>query len=64
MYVNGHAIRDIMRLATSEAMLFKFGSGTGTNFSALRSSRELLRGGGEPSGTNDAVAAICFGSGP
>ena len=34
----------IMRLATSEAMLFKFGSGTGTDLSTLRSSqREALR---------------------
>ena len=33
----------IMRLATSEAMLFKFGSGTGTDLSSLRSSsREAL----------------------
>ena len=34
----------IMRLATSEAMLFKFGSGTGTDLSSLRSSREKLSG--------------------
>ena len=31
-------------------MLFKFGSGTGTNLSAIRSSRELLAGGGTASG--------------
>lgn len=41
---------DIMRLAASEAALFKFGSGTGTDLSSLRSSREKLSGGGEPSG--------------
>src|SRR5205085_12447716 len=40
----------IMRLATSEAMLFKFGSGTGSDLSALRSSQEKLSGGGQPSG--------------
>ena len=40
----------IMRLATSEAMLFKFGSGTGTDLSTLRSSQEKLSGGGKPSG--------------
>src|SRR5213596_3016350 len=40
----------IMRLATSEAMLFKFGSGTGTDLSSLRSTREKLSGGGKPSG--------------
>ena len=43
-------MEDIMRLATSEAMLFKFGSGTGTDLSTLRSSREKLSGGGRPSG--------------
>ncbi|MDG2207584.1 MAG: vitamin B12-dependent ribonucleotide reductase [Pirellulales bacterium] len=40
----------IMGLATSEAMLFKFGSGTGTDLSTLRSHREKLSGGGRPSG--------------
>ncbi|MEC7501721.1 MAG: vitamin B12-dependent ribonucleotide reductase [Planctomycetota bacterium] len=40
----------IMSLATSEAMLFKFGSGTGTDLSTLRSHREKLSGGGRPSG--------------
>jgi ribonucleoside-diphosphate reductase alpha chain len=39
-----------MRLATSEAMLFKYGSGTGTDLSSLRSTREKLSGGGKPSG--------------
>ena len=43
-------MEDIMRLATSEAMLFKFGSGTGTDLSTIRSSRERLSGGGTPSG--------------
>ena len=41
---------DIMRLARSEAMLFKHGSGTGTDLSTLRSSKEKLSGGGKPSG--------------
>lgn len=41
---------DIMRLAYSEAMLFKYGSGTGTDLSTLRSSKEKLAGGGKPSG--------------
>nr|WP_240907024.1 vitamin B12-dependent ribonucleotide reductase [Paludisphaera rhizosphaerae] len=54
----------IMRLAHSEAMLFKFGSGTGTDLSTLRSSREKLAGGGKPSGpvsfmrVYDAVASV------
>jgi ribonucleoside-diphosphate reductase alpha chain len=54
----------IMRLATSEAMLFKFGSGTGTDLSTLRSSHEKLSGGGKPSGpvsfmrVYDAIASV------
>jgi ribonucleoside-diphosphate reductase alpha chain len=54
----------IMRLATSEAMLFKFGSGTGTDLSTLRSHREKLSGGGKPSGplsfmrVYDQIAAV------
>ncbi|PIR40176.1 MAG: ribonucleoside-diphosphate reductase, adenosylcobalamin-dependent [Candidatus Zambryskibacteria bacterium CG10_big_fil_rev_8_21_14_0_10_34_34] len=43
-------MEDIMDLATREALLFKYGSGTGTNLSTLRSSRERLSGGGKPSG--------------
>ena len=54
----------IMRLATSEAMLFKFGSGTGTDLSTIRSHREKLSGGGKPSGplsfmrVYDQIAAV------
>jgi len=54
----------IMRLAGSEAMLFKFGSGTGTDLSSLRSSHEKLSGGGKPSGpvsfmrVYDAIASV------
>ncbi len=40
----------ILSLAKTEGMLFKFGSGTGTNFSPLRSSKEKLSGGGTASG--------------
>jgi len=43
-------MEDIMRLARSEAMLFKYGSGTGTDLSPIRSAREKLSGGGRPSG--------------
>src|ERR1035437_1332482 len=43
-------MESIMHLAHSEAMLFKFGSGTGTDLSPIRSSREKLSGGGRPSG--------------
>ena len=35
-------MRSILNLAVTEGMLFKYGSGTGTNLSALRSSKELL----------------------
>jgi ribonucleoside-diphosphate reductase alpha chain len=57
-------MEDIMRLATSEAMLFKFGSGTGTDLSTIRSHREKLSGGGKPSGplsfmrVYDQIAAV------
>jgi ribonucleoside-diphosphate reductase alpha chain len=44
------SMEDIMRLATAEAMLFKYGSGTGSDLSTLRSTREKLSGGGRPSG--------------
>jgi ribonucleoside-diphosphate reductase alpha chain len=40
----------ILDLAKTEGMLFKFGSGTGSNLSTLRSSRESLGGGGTASG--------------
>ena len=40
----------ILTLAKTEGMLFKWGSGTGTNLSTIRSSREHLSGGGTASG--------------
>ena len=40
----------IMDLWTREARLFKYGSGTGTNFSSLRGDNESLSGGGKSSG--------------
>ncbi|MEP6655393.1 MAG: vitamin B12-dependent ribonucleotide reductase, partial [Myxococcales bacterium] len=43
-------MESILTLAKTEGMLFKYGSGTGTNLSPLRSSRELLQGGGTASG--------------
>ncbi len=43
-------MESIMDLATREALLFKWGSGTGTNLSSLRSRHEKLTGGGVPSG--------------
>ena len=43
-------MESIMHLAHSEAMLFKYGSGTGTDLTPIRSSKEKLSGGGRPSG--------------
>ncbi|HLH81542.1 MAG TPA: vitamin B12-dependent ribonucleotide reductase [Chthonomonas sp.] len=43
-------MESILTLAKTEGMLFKYGSGTGTNFSTIRSSREPLHGGGTASG--------------
>ncbi|HWW61456.1 MAG TPA: vitamin B12-dependent ribonucleotide reductase, partial [Thermoanaerobaculia bacterium] len=40
----------ILGLAKTEGMLFKYGSGTGSNLSSIRSSREFLAGGGTASG--------------
>jgi ribonucleoside-diphosphate reductase alpha chain len=60
----GDTMEDIMELARSEAMLFKYGSGSGTDLSTLRSTREKLSGGGRPSGplsflrVYDAVASV------
>ncbi len=43
-------MESILGLAKTEGMLFKYGSGTGTNLSPIRSSKELLHGGGTASG--------------
>src|SRR6202167_2298852 len=44
------SLDSILTLAKTEGMLFKWGSGTGTNLSPLRSSTEVLSGGGTASG--------------
>src|SRR3954454_10720585 len=44
------SLDSILTLAKTEGMLFKWGSGTGTNLSPLRSSAEGLSGGGTASG--------------
>ena len=44
------SMESIMGLTRTEGMLFKWGSGTGTNFSSLRGSKETLSGGGIASG--------------
>ncbi|HEX7180642.1 MAG TPA: vitamin B12-dependent ribonucleotide reductase [Thermoanaerobaculia bacterium] len=43
-------MQSILELAKTEGMLFKYGSGTGSNLSTLRSCREPLAGGGTASG--------------
>ncbi|MDR3763503.1 MAG: vitamin B12-dependent ribonucleotide reductase [Acidobacteriota bacterium] len=44
------SLDSILTLAKTEGMLFKWGSGTGTNLSPLRGSMEVLSGGGQASG--------------
>ncbi|MDA8203135.1 MAG: hypothetical protein M0Z49_10295, partial [Chloroflexi bacterium] len=44
------SMTSIMDLAKTEAMLFKYGSGAGSNLSTIRSSREKMAGGGTASG--------------
>jgi ribonucleoside-diphosphate reductase alpha chain len=46
----GDSMDSILKLAHTEGMLFKYGSGTGSNLSRIRSSKEMLSGGGEASG--------------
>ena len=51
-YVNDDLVREggIFSLLTREARIFKYGSGTGSNFSNLRGKGERLSGGGQSSG--------------
>jgi ribonucleoside-diphosphate reductase alpha chain len=44
------SMESILDLAKTEGMLFKWGSGSGTNLSVIRASKELLSGGGTSSG--------------
>lgn len=43
-------MRSILDLCMIEGMIFKEGSGSGVNFSKLRGSREIIKGGGQASG--------------
>jgi ribonucleoside-diphosphate reductase alpha chain len=56
-------LESIFDLLKSEAKLFKFGSGSGTNFSSLRSKYELLSGGGTSSGTMSFLEIFDRGAG-
>ena len=56
-------LESIFELAKNEARLFKFGSGSGTNFSALRSKYEKLEGGGTSSGVIAFLEVLDRGAG-
>src|SRR3954465_14966560 len=51
----------IMNLWVREARIFKYGSGTGSNFSSLRGEGEPLSGGGRSSGV---MSFLKIGAGP
>lgn len=56
-------LMSIFELVKSEARLFKFGSGTGTNFSRLRGRQEKLSGGGTSSGLMSFLEVLDRGAG-
>jgi ribonucleoside-diphosphate reductase alpha chain len=56
-------LMDIFELIKNEARLFKFGSGTGTNFSRLRGRQEKLSGGGTSSGLMSFLEVLDRGAG-
>jgi len=57
------SIEGIFELAKTEAKLFKYGSGTGTNFSKLRSKYEPLSSGGHSSGLISFLEVLDKGAG-
>lgn len=57
------SIEGIFELAKTEARLFKYGSGTGTNFSSLRSRYEELHSGGTSSGLISFLEVLDKGAG-
>ncbi len=56
-------LMSLFELAKSEARLFKFGSGTGTNFSKIRGHQEKLSGGGTSSGLMSFLEVLDRGAG-
>ena len=56
-------LESIFELAKTEARLFKFGSGSGTNFSRLRSKYDALEGGGKSSGLISFLEVLDRGAG-
>jgi len=57
------SLMSIFDLVKSEARLFKYGSGTGTNFSRLRGKQEMLSGGGTSSGLMSFLEVLDRGAG-
>src|SRR4029079_7056612 len=53
----------IFQLVKNEARLFKYGSGTGTNFSKIRGRQEKLSGGGLSSGLMSFLEVLDRGAG-
>ncbi len=56
-------LMSIFELAKNEARLFKYGSGTGTNFSKIRGKQEKLSGGGTSSGLMSFLEVLDKGAG-
>ena len=56
-------LMSIFELAKTEAQLFKYGSGTGTNFSLIRGKQEKLSGGGTSSGLMSFLEVLDKGAG-
>ncbi|MCP5467706.1 MAG: vitamin B12-dependent ribonucleotide reductase [Deltaproteobacteria bacterium] len=56
-------LMSIFELAKNEARLFKYGSGTGTNFSKVRGRQERLSGGGTSSGLMSFLEVLDRGAG-
>src|SRR5437867_6393197 len=56
-------LMSIFELARNEARVFKYGSGTGTNFSRLRGRMEKLSGGGTSSGLMSFLEVLDRGAG-
>ncbi len=59
----GDDLMSIFDLCKNEARIFKFGSGTGTNFSKIRGSMEKLSGGGISSGLLSFLEVLDRGAG-
>ncbi len=57
------SIEGIFELAKTEAKLFKYGSGTGTNFSKIRSRHEITGSGGTSSGLISFLEVLDKGAG-